>query len=414
MIKITHNGRPFDANRFADELQAHAMELAMAAIESKARGAAGSIVDPETGKHAVVFVDRLPGHGVGIRTSGSIAFARLLEKRLGVDPGDVSVIGVDKMAAEPRVYLAHASEDKAMVRPIAEYFMANGIETWFDEWEIDHGDSLRQKMEEGLGDMTHFMVILTPTSITKPWVAREIDVGLVGLVGGKNRMVPLRVGVDVGQLSPFLQTLLCEAIDPTSDGQLAALVDRLHGISRKPALGAKPKHVITVPEGLEGWSPAAVAIAQHLARASEHAVSFDPHTQPYDIAEATGLSAGEVRLGILDLRDAGMLWQSDHGDLSVAPLGPLFVEFDASVMRFDPAGDAVTLANRLVSDDVEDANTEELAAKLQWEPRRMNSAIAYLERAGAIETVGALASDPWRAVFLSIGDETLRFVRSKS
>ena len=120
MIKITHNGRPFDANRFAEELQAHAMELAMDAIETKARGAAGSIVDPETGKHAVVFVDRLPGHRVGIRTSGSPAFARLLEKRLGVDPGEVSVIGVDKMAAEPRVYLAHASEDKAMVRPIAE------------------------------------------------------------------------------------------------------------------------------------------------------------------------------------------------------------------------------------------------------------------------------------------------------
>lgn len=414
MIKITHNGRPFDAQRFADELRSHAVEMGMQAIEEKARGAAGSIVDPETGKHAVVFVDRLPQNRVGIRTSGSPAFARLLEKRLGVGVGDVTVMGVDKMAAEPRVYLAHASEDKEMVRPLAEYLMEHGIETWLDEWEIEPGDGLRQKMEEGLGEMTHFMVILTPISIAKPWVAREIDVGLVRLVGGTSRMVPLRVGVEVSDLSPFLQTLLCEAIDLSSKADLAALVDRLHDVSRKPALGSKPRYVETVPAGLEGWSSSAIAIAQLLAKKSEHATSFDPMMQPHEITEATGIAPTDVRMGILDLRDAGLLWQSEAGDLSVAPLGSLFVEFDASVMPFDPEQDAVTIANRLVGEGVEDAETEQLANTLGWEPRRMNSAICYLERAGAIDARHSLASEPWRAVYLTAGDETLRFVRSRS
>lgn len=414
MIKITHNGRPFDARRFADELRSHAVEMGMQAIEEKARGAAGSIVDPETGKHAVVFVDRLPQNRVGVRTSGSPAFARLLEKRLGVGVGDVTVMGVDKMAAEPRVYLAHASEDKEMVRPLAEYLMEHGIETWFDEWEIEPGDSLRQKMEEGLGEMTHFMVILTPISITKPWVAREIDVGLVRLVGGTSRMVPLRIGVQVGDLSPFLQTLLCEAIDPSSKADIAALVDRLHDVSRKPALGPKPRYVETVPAGLEGWSSSAIAIAQLLAKKSQHATSFDPMMQPHEISEATGIATADVRMGILDLRDAGLLWQSEAGDLSVAPMASLFVEFDASVMSFDPEQDAVTIANRLIGEGVEDAETEQLAETLGWEPRRMNSAICYLERAGVIDARHSLASEPWRAVYLTAGDETLRFVRSRA
>ena len=414
MIKITHNGRPFDARRFADELQSHAVEMSMQAIEEKARGAAGSIVDPETGKHAVVFVDRLPQNRVGIRTSGSTAFARLLEKRLGVDVGDVTIIGADKMTAEPRVYLAHASEDKEMVRPLARYLMNHGIETWFDEWEIEPGDSLRQKMEEGLGEMTHFMVILTPISITKPWVAREIDVGLVRLIGGTSRMVPLRVGVQVSDLSPFLQTLLCEAIDPSSDADLTALVDRLHDVSRKPVLGPKPRYVENVPAGLEGWSSSAIAIAQLLAKKSEHATSFDPMMQPHEIAEATGIAPVDVRMGILDLRDAGLLWQSEAGDLSVAPMGSLFVEFDASIMPFDPKQDAVTIANRLIGEGVEDAETEQLAETLGWKPRRMNSAICFLERAGVIDARHSLASEPWRAVYLTAGDETLRFVRSRA
>lgn len=414
MIKITHNGRPFDPRRFAEKIQTHAIEMGMHAIEEKARGAAGSIIDPETGKHAVVFVDRLPRNRVGIRTSGSPAFARLLEKRLGVGAGDVKVMGIDKMTAEPRVYLAHASEDKELVRPLAQYLMDHGVETWFDEWEIEPGDSLRQKMEEGLDEMTHFMVILTPISITKPWVAREIDVGLVRLVGGDSRMVPLRVGVEVRDLSPFLQTLLCEAIDPSAEADLAALVDRLHGVSRKPALGPKPSYVETVPSGLEGWSPSAIAVAQLLARRSEHATSHDPMMQPHEIAEATGIAPVEVRLGILDLKDAGLLWQSDHGDLSVAPKGSLFVEFDASVMPFDPEQDAITIANRLISDGTEDADTGQLAQSLGWEPRRMNSAICYLERAGVIDARHSLASEPWRAVHLIAGDETLRFARSRA
>ena len=52
MIKLTHNGRPFDAKRFAAEIEAKAIELGMQAITEKARGAVSSIVDPETGHYA--------------------------------------------------------------------------------------------------------------------------------------------------------------------------------------------------------------------------------------------------------------------------------------------------------------------------------------------------------------------------
>lgn len=251
MIRFTHNGRPFDASRFAADIEAKAIALGMQALEEKARGAAASIVDPETGHHAAVFVDRLSGNRVAIRTTGSPAFARLLEKRLGVDPGKVQVMNAADGAAHPKVYLAHASEDKDRVRPVAEYLMANGVDVWFDEWEIEPGDSLRQKMEEGLGSMTHFVVVLTETSIAKPWVAKEIDVGLVQQVGGKSRFVPLVVDLDPAKLSPFLQAMLFLKIDPASEADLKGLADRLHGVSRKPALGAAPRYVQTAPSGLE-------------------------------------------------------------------------------------------------------------------------------------------------------------------
>jgi hypothetical protein len=128
---------------------------------------AASIVDPETGKHSAVFVRRIGKEQLRIETNGSEAFARELERRMGLEVGQVNPLsGAEKKRL---VYLAHATEDKAVARPIAEGLMARGIEVWFDQWEIGLGDSVRRKMDQGLGDCTHFIVLLTEASLQTGW-----------------------------------------------------------------------------------------------------------------------------------------------------------------------------------------------------------------------------------------------------
>lgn len=411
MIKMTYNGRPFDAKRFASDIEAKALELGLQAVMEKARGAASSIIDPETGHHADVFVDRLPGNKVAIRTTGSTAFARLVEDRLGVERGSVSMTTTAASAEPPKVYLAHASEDKARVRPIAEYLMANGIDVWFDEWEIEPGDSLRQKMEEGLGAMTHFVVVLTKTSVGKPWVAKEIDVGLVQQVGGKSRFVPLVVDLDPAELSPFLQAMLFLRIDPSNVAELQALADRLHGVSRKPALGEAPHYVRPAPAGLTGWSQAAIAVGRHIVETSAYAMTVDPIVTLGGLTDALTMAEDDLRIAMLDLKGGGYLRELNARG-HYAPTPALFVDFDEAFMAFSPKEDAGLLANRIMNGEERDVQTKKLAEELGWEPRRINSAICYLERAGAIKTWTALASAPWRAVKLIRTDETLRFARN--
>ena len=74
--------------------------------------------------------------------------------------------------------------------------------------------------------------------------------------------------------------------------------------------------------------------------------------------------------------------------------------------------DAIVLANRMVTGGERACDTARMAGELGWEPRRTNSAICYLERAGAIKSRTALASAPWRAVQLIRTDDTLRFARN--
>ena len=41
-------------------------------------------------------------------------------------------------------FICHASEDKdAVARPLAEELQSRGFSVWYDEFELDVGDSLR-------------------------------------------------------------------------------------------------------------------------------------------------------------------------------------------------------------------------------------------------------------------------------
>jgi hypothetical protein len=289
--------------------------------------------------------------------------------------------------------------------------MANGIKVWLDEWDIEPGESLRQQMEKGLEDMTHFVVILTPAALRKPWVAMEVDAGIIRKIEGDSRFIPLLVGVALAELPVFLRTILGIRFDPSDQGQLTALVDQIHGVSRKPALGSAPDYVKPAPPRLSGWSPASIEVGRYLISESENAMPRDPLRTLEELIAGTGLAEKDIRIAVLDLKDAGYLWQ-DSLSGHYAPLAPMFIDFDEACMLFSPELDAAALACRMMAGATHVFETKMLATDLGWEPRRINSAICYLQRAGIILDRTALASAPWRAVQLVRTDATLRFARS--
>lgn len=412
-FEFRQGGRRVSQRQFFDGIEKRMVDTALAAMEEKYHGIAAAIVDPATGKHAEVFVRRTAKHSLTISTSGSPAYARELERRLGVEEGEVTTMA-QMAGSTPRIYLAHASEDHdTLARPLAKRLLAKGVDVWLDAWEIRSGDSLRQKMEAGLGDCTHFVVLLTPHSIGKAWVEREIDVGFVRLVNGKSRFLGLRLDVPVSDLSPFLQTVRCPAVKLDDEAEIESLVADIFGATTKPALGEKPRYVANKPAGLSGWSDAAAAVAEYLVRESETGRKFDPQASAAKISEATGLPLKEVKLGILDLVDGGLVERDDViGSNDIWPKEALFVEFDRHFMDFNNRDDAIAVANLLISEDVEEIAVSDLADRLpDWTPRRLNSALSYLEGTKAIEAHRYLGDEPWVMSELEVTDRTMRFVR---
>lgn len=414
MLEFRSGGRRVSSDEFIENLKREAIDQGMTQLEQRIYDAAASIVDSETGKHAEVFVRRTGETQLTLQTSGSPAFARELERVVGLDTGSIETTSTAPADNVPRVYLAHASEDHAtLAKPLAERLMANGINVWLDEWEICAGDSLRRKMEEGLADCTHFVVILTPNSLHKPWVETEIDAGFVPAVGGESRFIGLRAGIGVHELSPFLRTLRCPEVRLDQAGEIDALIADIYGVSRKPERGAWPRYVKPVPEGLKRWSPAAAAVAEHLVRTSKFGRKFDPQETTVSVAQTTGLPEEDVRMGVLDLADSGLVERRQSLSAEYFwPTDGLFVEFDRHFLDFDSKQDAIAIANFVVSQKGEAIGIADLAKHLgDWPPRRMNSALSYLDGARLIHPLKAMDGGPWSMVCFRVTDRTRRFAR---
>lgn len=109
-----------------------------------------SIRHPETGEFPTVIVhgERLDDLRVSIE--GSARAARHCQRAPEPDDRD----GIDLKEAEPHVPPKSLSElpfdDRNIAERIARTLMASGVDVWWAEWEMKAGDSLRQKIDEGL------------------------------------------------------------------------------------------------------------------------------------------------------------------------------------------------------------------------------------------------------------------------
>ena len=74
------------------------------------------------------------------------------------------------------IFLSHNHADKPFARRLASDLRAAGHVVWIDEAEIDIGDSLVEKIREGIDEVDYVAAILSGASIQSQWVKRELDI----------------------------------------------------------------------------------------------------------------------------------------------------------------------------------------------------------------------------------------------
>ncbi|MDP3790665.1 MAG: toll/interleukin-1 receptor domain-containing protein [Candidatus Omnitrophota bacterium] len=73
-------------------------------------------------------------------------------------------------------FISHASEDKTgLVRPLANVLKRMGYRIWYDEFELQVGDSLRQSIDRGLVNSRYGIVVLSNAFFAKNWPQYELN-----------------------------------------------------------------------------------------------------------------------------------------------------------------------------------------------------------------------------------------------
>jgi len=76
------------------------------------------------------------------------------------------------------VFICHSSQDKDFVRSLASDLNKHSVDVWFDEWEINVGDSITQKVSAGIHESSWLAIVLTKNAISSSWVQKELGSGL--------------------------------------------------------------------------------------------------------------------------------------------------------------------------------------------------------------------------------------------
>ncbi|HIE4562078.1 TPA: toll/interleukin-1 receptor domain-containing protein [Stenotrophomonas maltophilia] len=394
------NGKPFKAGDFQKALHKATAKL----VGDHLRERVSSVRDPEMGGFATVIVDGEGLDDMSLRIEGTPAVLDQVHQDLGVET-DVEDRELEQTSANisPEVFLSFGWEDRDLAGRIAYALQRHGISTWWSEWEIKAGDSLRRKIDQGIGGCTHFIVLLTPTSINRPWVQEEMDAGFVQKVGRGATFIGLRHGLEASRLPPLLAGSLSPEIDQDLT-QIQQLINDIHGVSRKPELGPAPA-LTSLPK--TRYTAAAMAIAEHFINQSRNGEFGDVTSDEERIAERTSLSREDVIDALHELRR----WLK-IGYGSVLVRETFYAEFDRYWKPWVPADDALRLAADLVNDTNFPSAPEQIAQRYGWEPRRLNPAMAYLEERDAVQLSRALATTPYIGFKIRRTDATRRFVRS--
>jgi len=78
-----------------------------------------------------------------------------------------------------RVFISYSSKDKEFAEKLALDLKERGVGIWFDKWEIKIGDSIIEKINQGIERNDFLAIVLSRASVKSEWVKKELNSAII-------------------------------------------------------------------------------------------------------------------------------------------------------------------------------------------------------------------------------------------
>lgn len=137
-----------------------------------------------------------PFRGVFVGTFGVREMVEYLLPSHGKDYGAFDAPGLKFMVDAIRekqwdCFISYFSGDDSFVSKLTNDLKARDVVVWRDETEILVGDSITDRIEEGLTKSYCFIIVITPEALERPWVQEELRAAYTRRRAGNLKILPV-------------------------------------------------------------------------------------------------------------------------------------------------------------------------------------------------------------------------------
>lgn len=148
---------------------------------------------------------------------------------------DKASAGSDQVGYD--AFVCHASEDKdKFVRPLAEELTQKGLRIWYDEFELDVGDSLRESIDRGLSQSAYGIVILSESFFGKGWTEYELNGLTAREAEGDKVILPVWYNIGKSDVMEYSPPLADKVAVQASRDDVEETAEELYGAIMKDAV----------------------------------------------------------------------------------------------------------------------------------------------------------------------------------
>lgn len=136
---------------------------------------------------------------------------------------------IPRIERRPHLFLSHSSDDGGFALKLADDLNVLEVDIWIDKWEIEGGDSLFEKINEGIEQSKYIALMFSKSFITKKWSSAEVRAAFSKEVSTGHKLI-IPIILESVDLPALLRDKLYISFEGNYYESLTRLAGIIHGI----------------------------------------------------------------------------------------------------------------------------------------------------------------------------------------